>query len=148
MKRSKRHIVALALFVAAIVIASIALQDAFDGLSSFLDRYSGERAFIGSFIFVALAALSVLLGPFTSAPLTPFAVGLWGAETTIALLMVGWLVGNTVAYAIGYYAGHPLMQRVVSKERFNRSTSFVSKRTATVSGILKRAICMGIAVEP
>jgi len=78
------------------------------------------------FIFVALAAMSVVFGPFTSAPIVPFGVVVWGMWGAFALLMAGWLIGNSIAYLIGYYLGFPLVKRLVSEKKLNEWMNFIS----------------------
>jgi uncharacterized membrane protein YdjX (TVP38/TMEM64 family) len=129
MAQARNKILLIVGFVLGLILLSILLQDMFDDLRTLLDQYSGEHAVLGSLIFMALAALSVLLGPFTSAPLTPIAVGLWGAGTTIVLLLGGWLIGNIGAYMIGYYFGNPIMKNVVSAKKFNRWMEFLEQHT-------------------
>lgn len=57
-------------------------------------------------VFILLAALSAAFTFFTSTPLIPFAVALWGGELTFVFLFGGWILGGTIAYGIGRVAAH------------------------------------------
>jgi uncharacterized membrane protein YdjX (TVP38/TMEM64 family) len=82
--------------------------------------------------FVAFAALSVLLGPFSSVPLIPFAVGSWGVHTTLFLLYSGWLCGGLVSYAAGYYWGYPLVQHIVALKKLDTWREQLSENVGLV----------------
>jgi uncharacterized membrane protein YdjX (TVP38/TMEM64 family) len=108
--------------------SSVFLQGAFENLVTILDTYQQTHTFFGPFIFIGLAALSVMLGPFTSTPLLPFAVAVWGTDRTLLYLLSGWLVGNSLAYAIGYFLGYPLAKKFFQPEEFAKWTSLLSRR--------------------
>ena len=53
-----------------------------------------------------------------------FVFGFWGG---FALVMVGWLLNAWVAYAIGHTIGHPVLNRVLGPERFERAVAMVAR---------------------
>jgi uncharacterized membrane protein YdjX (TVP38/TMEM64 family) len=53
-----------------------------------------------------------------------FVFGFWGG---FALVMVGWLLNAWIAYAIGHSIGHPLMNRLLGRERFERAEAMVAR---------------------
>lgn len=125
-----RRILWLTVFVVGIVGLSLLLQDVFNELVAVLAGYEEGRPVSGPALFVLLAGASVMLGPFTSAPLMPFAVGVWGAGKTLALLLVGWALGNSAAYGIGYHFGHPIMGRIVSAEGLRKWMRFLREEVS------------------
>lgn len=81
-------------------------------------------------LFVGLAGVSAMVAPFSSVALTPFAVSVWGSSLTVALLLSGWLLGGIVSFALAYYAGFPLVQRLLGRERLIYYQQRISARTA------------------
>jgi uncharacterized membrane protein YdjX (TVP38/TMEM64 family) len=127
--RKKYYYTFAVLFLLFIIFgSSVFLQDVFDRLVTVLDGYQQNHIFFGPFIFIVLAAFSVMLGPFTSTPLLPFAVAVWGTDRTLLFLLSGWLIGNSIAYAIGYYLGHPLARKFFEEGDFVKWTGFLSRK--------------------
>lgn len=115
----------LALFVVVLAVAAMLLHGAFDGIVARLAAYEESNPVLGVVLFVLLAAASVLLGPFSSAPLIPFAVEVWGTGKTLVMLMAGWAVGNAAAYGIGYVFGHPIVDRLVPRGELRKWMAFL-----------------------
>jgi uncharacterized membrane protein YdjX (TVP38/TMEM64 family) len=67
----------------------------------------------GPVVFVLLAALSAMLAFVSSVVLVPAAIRIWGPELCFLLLWTGWFLGALAAYAVGRYAGRPLVERLV-----------------------------------
>jgi uncharacterized membrane protein YdjX (TVP38/TMEM64 family) len=107
----------LVAFLALVFAPSVYLQTVFDGVTEALAAFVTEHPVMGPFVFVGLGIASVLLGPFTSVPLVPFAVAIWELLPTLLLLLSGWLVGNCIAYAIGRFAGQPLVVKIVGQKQ-------------------------------
>lgn len=131
MKRKSYVVAYIVVFLTVIFVSSLLLQDSFAVVQEALGRYADQHSFLAPFMFVAFAALSVMLGPFTSAPLVSFAVALWGTLLTFVLLVIGWLLGNSLAYWIGHSIGYPLVRRIVSKEKLRKWTTFLSDKVGT-----------------
>lgn len=93
---------------------------------------------LGALLFTLLAALSVLLGPFSSAPLVPPGVLAWGEHRTFALLLAGWLTGNVLAYLVGRWGARPLVARLVGAERVQAWARELSHRDALVVAVVAR----------
>lgn len=126
----KRHKQALLFIFIVLVLLGIGLllQDVFIEIGQSLSDYSSHHPVLGPALFVILAAASVMLGPFTSAPLIPLAVFLWHPLPTLGLLMLGWILGNSAAYAIGFYLGHPVVRRIAPKEKLDHWIEFLSTK--------------------
>ncbi|MBI4050586.1 MAG: VTT domain-containing protein [Candidatus Doudnabacteria bacterium] len=106
------------IFVALVVIAflfwsSLSLQEEFDRAVNVLGRYIGSHQLLGVSVFVGLAGLSAMLSPFSSIPLVPAAVVIWGKLGTFFLLLSGWVLGGMATYAIGKYAAYPIFKGIV-----------------------------------
>lgn len=149
-------------FILLLFASSALFQDTFFRLVGRLDLYASAHPLLGALAFVLLAGASVLLSPFSSIPLVPAAVIIWGAEQTFILLLVGWLLGGIVSYGIGYYVGYPAVRRFVSKQHMNEWIEALSERvdiwiaflfrlstpseTGYVFGTLKYDLCKYIAI--
>ena len=106
--------------IATLFFLSPELQKIFFDLTLSLQKYAVHNNLLASAIFVALATVSALLSPFSSVPFIPIAVTIWGETTTIALLLLGWILGGIGAYAIGRYAARPILDRFVKSETAHR----------------------------
>ncbi len=76
----------------------------------------GFNKVIAAVVFVLLAAVSEILSFFTSTPLIPIAVALWGKTITLCFLFGGWLFGAIVGYYIAYAASHLLKEFKIFKK--------------------------------
>lgn len=97
------------LLVGATFWTSSHLQNLFEEATHFIERYINKNPFAAGVVFVAIAALSAILSPFSSAPLVPFLVAIWGSSLTLALLVSGWFLGGIGTYCIGRLFGSPLI---------------------------------------
>lgn len=108
---------AVILLLALIFWSSISLQkmfyDSIGAISAFIENYK----FFGIFIFILLAALSAMLSPFSSIPLVPIAIMVFGNILTAVFLIGGWLLGDIAAYFISSRAGYPLLKKLISLEK-------------------------------
>jgi uncharacterized membrane protein YgcG len=68
------------------------------------------------------------LGPFTSVPLVPSAGVIWGPLHTFALLITGWLLGNSLAYFGGKYLGKYLVSKILGQQKLNSWVQVLEKR--------------------
>jgi len=127
-RKKSLHATYIIIFLAAIFSLSLFLQDYFKNIQDFLSAYTNQNPILVPLLFVLFAALSVMLGPFTSAPLISFAVALWDTSFTLFFLLSGWLIGNTLAYLIGKHIGHPIVKRLVKKEKLLKWETFLSEK--------------------
>lgn len=124
---SRHHVTIILVSVLAVVVILSMLVS--DFLANFIDSFIEYAALyprLGLFIFVLLAAVSVMLGPFTSVALMPFIISWWGRSAAFGFLMAGWIMGNIGAYMIGFYFGHPLVRKLVKEEKLQKWITFVS----------------------
>lgn len=117
--RHKKTLYAFALLVLILGLygSSSLAQGLLSDFTGLLQRYLTEHLVLGAAAFSSLAALSVLLGPFTSVPLIPSAVAVWGIPQTLTLLLVGWILGSSLAYAIGRLLGETVVKKLVGEAK-------------------------------
>ena len=111
-KHKKKAAAMLAVAVAVIFFSSAFFQEKFFDAISFAEAYMEGSNVLGMAVFILFAAFSVFIVLFTSAPLVPPAVALWGAEMVLFLLLAGWILGGIIAYGIGRYAAYPLFRKM------------------------------------
>jgi uncharacterized membrane protein YdjX (TVP38/TMEM64 family) len=73
---------------------------------------------LGAVLFVASTALAVVLPLFSNLALAPFAVLLWGPWSTAALLLLGWVAGAALAFALGRTLRAPLLRLFPGATRY------------------------------
>jgi uncharacterized membrane protein YdjX (TVP38/TMEM64 family) len=116
--------------LAVIILASASLQQYLEPLFASFSSYMDRHYLFGGSLFMALAALSAILSPFSSLPLVPFAVSAWGSWATFFLLVGGWMIGDTIAYIIGFHAGRlSFFQRFVPAERIADFRALLTPRS-------------------
>lgn len=112
------------LFIAAIIIilailfwSILSIQESFYDFVDIIQGFIEAHQYWGIAIFVGLAGLSSMLSPFSSIPLVPPAILIWGQTNTAILLAVGWFIGGIIAYALAYFIGYPLVNRIASFQK-------------------------------
>lgn len=103
--------------VAIILYFSVSLRDLFLEYIVAIGDYLQKNRTIGSIIFIAISALSVLISPFSSVPLVPSAIMAWGDFLTFGLLMIGWVIGGLFAYLIGSFSRKKIIAKFISLEK-------------------------------
>ncbi len=120
--------------VALIAFASLfwhstTLQNLFMDMLEVFKRYSDENTGAAIFLFLIFAALSAMLAPFSSIPLVPISVAVWGSPMTLVLLLTGWITGGVAAYFIGYVLGRPVVRHIITEEKINYYRSKIPARS-------------------
>ena len=135
-----RKIASAAVLVLLVILFwfSVTLQDIFYDVVSLAEMYVEAHQTLGILVFMTLAAVSAMLAPFSSLPLIPVAIILWGGAWTIAFLVAGWLVGHTITYAFGYYAGYPVVKKFIAFEKIEQLSRKFSKKSEFLLVLLFR----------
>ncbi len=128
---NKKHLYIL--FLVAVIAGLFwyfnSLQEIFYDFLFLIVGYIEERPLWGAAIFVGLAVVSAMFSPFSSAPLVPAAIIVWGTALTSVFLLAGWLIGYVVAYFIGYYAGYPIVKQFLPFEKIDYYRNRISKKS-------------------
>jgi len=101
------------IFLAFLFWYSFSLREMFYGFVSSLESYVQANEYFGMAIFVGLGILAAMISPFSSAPLIPAAIVIWGNILTFFLLAAGWLIGAVITYYIGYSAGYYFLKEAI-----------------------------------
>ena len=111
-----RRIVTIFVILAIVTIifgTSSWLQSGFSYTADTVNDYIAVHEVTGVVAFISFSALSAILSPFTSIPTVPFAVFTWGKALTFLFLIIGWLVGGIVSYAVGRYGLYIIFRRLL-----------------------------------
>ncbi|PIR44074.1 hypothetical protein COV23_01835 [Candidatus Wolfebacteria bacterium CG10_big_fil_rev_8_21_14_0_10_31_9] len=138
--KTKFFILLFVSILSLLVWSSITLQDAIKEIAYLFEKYTGQNIYLGMVIFMGLGAISTMFTVFSSIPLVPIAVFLWGAFKTFILIFFGWFIGSLVTYAIARYAGYPLISKIISTERITRYEEKISKKTPFLTILIFRLI--------
>jgi uncharacterized membrane protein YdjX (TVP38/TMEM64 family) len=116
---SKKNISILlaVVFIGFLVWSSIAFQDFFQKIVPFFENVAREDKFLSVLVFIVLGMISTMLSSFSSAPLVPIAIIVWGSALTALYLCVGWIIGDILSYFIGYWAGNPIIRKLLPYEK-------------------------------
>lgn len=124
--------------LAALFFVSPFLQDLFFIVVKDAGDFASQNTALAVSFFILLAAISSMVSPFSSVPVIPFAVTLWGVGVTTTLLVLGWLIGDVIAYAIGRYAAHPLIAQFVKEKKLARYRRYFSDHATFLRALLVR----------
>ncbi|HLC22221.1 MAG TPA: VTT domain-containing protein [Candidatus Nanoarchaeia archaeon] len=130
MRKKFIFIVPLVLLIIFLFWSSVTLQGLFSDVVGVVEGYIIERPLLGVSFFLVLAAVSAFLSPFSSFPLIPFAIPIWGEVITIILLTIGWLLGGLIAYAVGRYAGYPILLRLIPLDKIEKAQEHIPEDLA------------------
>lgn len=109
-----KNIIAISL----LVLAALAIWQWEWDMSGFAS-WIGVHPVLGALIYVVLVVASVVLLPFSSLPLLPFAVNIYGVVLTALLSTAGWWIGCLIAFQIARLGRHYL-ERITSLEAVDR----------------------------
>lgn len=105
------------IFFAFVIWSSVALQNLFVSYAEAISRIFFANKIAGAFIFVGLAVVSAMLSPFSSVFIVPVAIMAYGNISTALLLVLGWMIGDTLAYFIGSSAGYAAVKKFLPMEK-------------------------------
>lgn len=117
--KNKFLLFALLAIFALVVWSSITLQEILFNSIETLTIFARNHYFVGTAFFIFLTALSSLLSPFSSVPLVPISVAIWGGGPTVVFLMTGWMIGAIASYFLGVAVDKSLLQHLANVEKVN-----------------------------
>jgi uncharacterized membrane protein YdjX (TVP38/TMEM64 family) len=111
---------ALVIFLAVLLMVAQPIHAWLLSLFDAAESIVREQPQLGMVVFVLLAGLSAMVAFVSSAVLVPVAVHVWGPDVCFVLLWTGWFLGALAAYAVGRYAGRPLVLRLTRPGALDR----------------------------
>ncbi len=98
----------------------------------------GAHGNLGFLLFFGTTALAVVLPVFSNLPLVPFAVLLWGPWWTALILMLGWVAGSALSFALARRMRPMLLRRFPKVQRYARVDRLIHARHHVVSLVVLR----------
>ena len=129
MKRTRAVIFLVMIVLILAIWYSLYAKNAIYDSVVFFSAYIEDSAF-GAATFVLLAALSAMLSPFSSIPVVPIALVIWGPMLTSLMLLAGWLLGGMLAYGIGWKFGYPLVSSFIPHEKIDRWSKQLERKVS------------------
>lgn len=132
----KRLVILAAALTGVVVLWRVSgLHELFFDAILFLEQVARDSGPAGALAFLALSVLAASIGPFTVVPLVPSALRAWGSPFTALMLMLGGLLGASLTYLIGRYAGERVLKLFVRTKRLERWKSDVPEHAAFLLAI-------------
>lgn len=79
-----------------------------------------EYYYLGIFIYILLAIISVVVAPLATVPLIPLASALWGPFLAALFSIIGWAFGSVIVFYIAKEYGKKYVSKFVSLEEIER----------------------------
>lgn len=136
-KNQFKIIISLLFIFALFVVAAYFAQKYNDTLVSLA---TGLGSGLGIVIYVAITIASVIVPPFSSAPLIPLAANTWGFFWAAIFSIIGWVLGSMAVFFTARVYGVPLVSRIVSLEKIHGIQNFVSPRHIFWSVVILRMV--------
>jgi uncharacterized membrane protein YdjX (TVP38/TMEM64 family) len=117
-KRNTALIISFA-FIGFLVWSTVEFQHYFSKILLFFQGLVQKDETLSILIFIGISALATMLSSFIRVLPIPIALILWGNTPTMLYLLAGWLIGDALSYAIGYFAGNPIVKKIVSFDKID-----------------------------
>jgi uncharacterized membrane protein YdjX (TVP38/TMEM64 family) len=88
-------------------------------IDTVMDQIKQNRVW-GAGLYILFLALSIVIAPFTSLPLLPFAAEIWGVWFGTLLSILGWWLGAIGAFLLARWLGRPLLARFIPLHTLDR----------------------------
>jgi len=93
---------------------------------------------VGVVVFVVTSIVAVLMPLLTNLPLVPIAVIAWGPWWTALLLLLGWVIGAMLSFALGRHARGWILRHLPSVTRHGQIDRLINPRHRIASLIMLR----------
>ena len=138
--KHKLTIVILIILGIGLFYVSISFQNAIYDSITVLEKFIRGHLVLGALMFIVLSAFSAMLSPFSSVPLVPPAILVWGKLLTMLFLLTGWILGGIAGYAVGLYFGYPIVVKIIDHRKVDRWVAEVPEKIGFWLIILFRLI--------
>jgi uncharacterized membrane protein YdjX (TVP38/TMEM64 family) len=99
-----------------------------------------ENSALAGLLYVVVMAAGIVVLPFSSLPLLPFAAAAWGVLLGGTLSVIGWWAGALIAFVISRRLGRPVLLRLVGAERLESWEERVPGHASFVGIIIMRMV--------
>lgn len=136
MKPNIRTAISLSLVAAFYVLMSFFSED----IAMKIMPSLGNLAFSGHIAYVLIAALAIVIAPFSSVPLIPLGVELWGVVPAALLSAAGWTMGSVFALLLARSFGAEFIKKLMAVDHLVQAEKYVPKNGMFLSVALLHVI--------
>ncbi|KKP71049.1 MAG: hypothetical protein UR69_C0002G0216 [Candidatus Moranbacteria bacterium GW2011_GWE2_35_2-] len=83
---------------------------------------------LGIIFYIFAIVLAIVVAPFTSIPLIPLSVSLWGIFWTIIISTFGWTLGSMMAFWIARKYGSGIVKKFISLEKIKEHYKYIPEK--------------------
>ncbi|TSD02123.1 MAG: hypothetical protein Athens071425_142 [Parcubacteria group bacterium Athens0714_25] len=83
---------------------------------------------LGIFFYILAIVLAIVIAPFTSIPLIPLSVSLWGIFWTIIISVFGWTLGSMLAFWIARKYGADIVKKFISLDKVKEHYKYIPEK--------------------
>lgn len=109
-KKTSLKLLLVVASAAFVIWSSSSLQEIILRYSGLITVFFQEHESLGIFIFLSVSVVSVVISPFSSLPLIPSVIMVWGNLVTFTILVAGWFFGAWLGYLLGGWAGRKVLR--------------------------------------
>ncbi len=120
----------IALFILSSYVVSLYLDE--------LKAYSFSHYYLGVFVYIFIFTLSIVVAPISSLPLVPFASQVWGWQLAAIYSVIGWTIGDIIAFLLSRKYGKPLIKRLISLKEVEKIEKYIPENHIFASIVLLR----------
>src|SRR3989338_2054188 len=107
----------ISLFILSSLIANIYLDE--------LKDYAFSNYVMGVFVYIFIFAISIVVAPVSSIPLIPLASNIWGWQLAAIYSVIGWTIGDIIAFWLSRKYGKPLIKKLISLKDVEKLEKFI-----------------------
>ncbi|HET8574677.1 MAG TPA: VTT domain-containing protein [Candidatus Paceibacterota bacterium] len=128
------------LLLAAFFIVLLAGSFLFQKQAQAVIMFAQHHALLGGFLYVAFLALSIVIVPLSSIPITIFVVPIWGLFWGGFLSGFGWWFGSILLFLISRHAGRPFLSRFFSFQNIDKWEQKIPDRVTFLGIVLAHMV--------
>jgi len=120
----------IALFILSSYIANLYIDE--------LKDFAFSNYKTGVLVYIFIFTLSIVIAPISSLPLIPLASNVWGWQLAAIYSVVGWTIGDIIAFLLSRKYGKPLIKKLISLKEVERAEKFIPEHHIFISVVLLR----------
>src|SRR3989344_5101275 len=120
----------IALFILSSYIANLYIDE--------LKDFAFSNYKTGVLVYIFIFTLSIVVAPISSLPLIPFASNVWGWQLAAIYSVIGWTIGDIIAFLLSRKYGKPLIKKLISLKDVEKLEKYVPENHIFASIVLLR----------
>jgi uncharacterized membrane protein YdjX (TVP38/TMEM64 family) len=129
---------AVLLAVFGIVIIGVGILAFVPNLFDPIKMYIKSYPVLGPIVYILVVTLTIVVAPLHTAPIVPLGAGIWGVPLMTFYIMMGWLLGATLAFLIARYLGRPVLKHFVSVKKIDEYEKYIPEDAEFMAILLLR----------